>query len=53
MTKKRYFKDSKKYFKFISNMKDKIDILMVKPLKNTIKVEYENKIMEGGNEKCK
>lgn len=46
-TKKRYFKDSKKYFKFINGMKDKIRVIMVKPLKDTIKVEYVNIEMEG------
>ncbi len=38
--KKRYFKDSKKYFKFINKMKDKIRVTIVKPQKDSIKVEY-------------
>lgn len=38
--KKRYFKDSKKYLKFINKMKDKIRVTIVKPQKDSIKVEY-------------
>lgn len=39
-TQKRYFKDRIKYFKFINRMKNKIRVVVVKPLKDTIKVEY-------------
>lgn len=39
-TKKRYFKDSKKYFSYINKMKDKIKVIMVKPTKDSIKLEY-------------
>lgn len=46
MTKTRYFKDSKGYFKFIKNKSKLINIIMVKPLKNTIRVDYINKIPE-------
>ena len=39
-TQKRYFKDRTKYFRFINKMKNKIRVIVVKPLKDTIKVEY-------------
>lgn len=39
-TQKRYFKDRTKYFKFINKMKNKVRVIVVKPLKDTIKVEY-------------
>ena len=39
-TQKRYFKDRTKYFKFINRMKNKIRVVVVRPLKDSIKVEY-------------
>ncbi|WP_300954287.1 hypothetical protein [uncultured Clostridium sp.] len=39
-TQKRYFKDRTKYFKFINKMKNKVRVIVVKPLKDTITVEY-------------
>ena len=39
-TQKRYFKDKTKYFKFINKMKNKVRVIVVKPLKDTIKVEH-------------
>lgn len=46
MTKKRYFKDSKDYFKFINKNKNLIDVILVKPLGKSIKVTYEKKKTE-------
>lgn len=43
MTKRRYFKDSKSYFKFIEKNKKFIDVLFVKPLGKSIKVVFEKK----------
>lgn len=40
---KKYIKDSRGYFDFIKRYKDKYNILIVKPLKNSIKVEYEKR----------
>ena len=39
-TKNRYLKYSTKYCKFINKMKNKIRVVVVKCLKDTIKVEY-------------
>lgn len=41
---KKYIKDSRGYFDFIKRYKDKYNILIVKPLKHSIKVEYERKL---------
>ena len=41
---KKYFKDSRGYFDFIKRCKEKYNILIVKPLKHSIKVEYERKL---------
>lgn len=38
---KKYIKNSRGYFDFINKYKDKYNIISVKPLKNSIKVEYE------------
>lgn len=40
---KKYIKDSRGYFDFIKRYKEKYNILIVKPLKNSIKVEYEKR----------
>lgn len=40
---KKYFKNNGGYFEFINKYKDKYNILTVKPLKNSIKVEYEKR----------
>jgi len=40
---KKYIKDSRGYFEFINKYKEKYNILSVKPLKNSIKVEYEKR----------
>ena len=37
----KYLKNNKEYFNFINRNKSKYNILIVKPLKNSIKVEYE------------
>lgn len=38
---KKYIKNNRGYFDFINKVKDKYKIIIVKPLKNSIKVEYE------------
>lgn len=40
---KKYIKNSRGYFDFINKYKDTYEIITVKPLKNSIKVEYEKK----------
>jgi len=40
---KKYIKDSRGYFEFINKYKEKYNIIIVKPLKNSIKVEYEKR----------
>jgi len=40
---KKYIKDNRGYFEFINNYKEKYNIVSVKPLKNSIKVEYEKR----------
>lgn len=39
----KYFKTNKEYFIFYENNKDRYRIIKVKPLKNSIKVEYDEK----------
>lgn len=43
MTKKRTFKDSKKYFDFINKYRDKINVKSVSVKESTIKVVYIDK----------
>lgn len=40
---KKYIKDSRGYFEFINRYKEKYKIISVKPLKDSIKVEYEKR----------
>lgn len=40
---KKYIKDSRGYFEFINRYKEKYNIISVKLLKNSIKVEYEKR----------
>ena len=37
----KYFKSNNEYFKFCNLIKDKYRVIIVKPLKNRIRVEYE------------
>lgn len=39
--KKKTFKDNESYFKFINKMKDTIDVISVRILRKSIKIEYE------------
>ena len=39
----KYFKTNKEFFEFINKNKDKYNFIKVKPLKNSIKVEYDKK----------
>ena len=39
----KYFKNNTEFFKFIEKFKDKYNFIKVKPLKNSIKVEYEKR----------
>lgn len=40
---KKYIKTNNDYFEFINKNKEKYEVLRVKILKNSIKVEYERK----------
>lgn len=40
---KKYIKDSRGYFEFINKYKELYNIISVKPLKNSIKIEYEKR----------
>ena len=44
--KRKTFKDNESYFEFYNKMKDIINIISVKVLKDKIKIEYENKAVE-------
>lgn len=46
MTRKRYFKCSKDYFKFLNAKKRIINIISVQIKKKSIRVDYENKSPE-------
>lgn len=46
MTKKRYFKCSKDYFKFLNAKKRIINIISVQIKKKSIRVDFENKLPE-------
>ena len=46
MTRKRYFKCSKGYFKFLNTKKRIINIISVQIKKKSIRVDYENKSPE-------
>ena len=39
--KTRYFKNNESFFKFVRKMKDKINIVLVEILPNSIKVKYD------------
>ena len=43
--KKKIFKDNDSYFKFINKMRNTIDVISVRILKKSIKIEY--KMLEG------
>lgn len=40
---RKYFKDSRGYFEFIDKYKEVYNILLVKPLRNLIRVDYERR----------
>ena len=42
-TKKKVFKDNEQYFEFYRKMKDSMEIISIKTLRNSIKIEYEDK----------
>lgn len=46
MIKKRYFKDNKSYFNFLHKNKRIFKIINVKPLKNSIRIDYVKKEAE-------
>lgn len=46
MIKKRYFKNSKDYFKFLDNKNKFINVISVSIKKKSIRVDYENKSPE-------
>lgn len=46
MTKKRYFKSYKDYFRFINTKKRIINVISVQIKKKSIRVDYENKSPE-------
>lgn len=43
---KKTFKNNPEYFKWYNDNKDKINIILIEPLKTKIKIEYENKEVE-------
>ena len=42
--KKKTFKDNESYFEFYNKMRDLIDIISIRVLRNCIKIEYEMRV---------